>query len=270
MHLGDERDADCATHYTAALAEGWHWVPARWGLSDSLEPMRTRGGSHEGGHVIHRFVKHHRVLWVPAGWLSRVVASSQESSPVRSMLGPLRDRLRGAMKIDDVQRVLSALESHDVPVCLAGGWGVDALLGRQTRSHDDLDIVIDDYEHQVKRAVEALAPLGFRLIASYERRAWMPRIAVLEDKTGRCVDLNSLDWQRLADEVGPFGTDGAGRSACEQRVFSEGTLGDRRVPCLALDVQLLYHTAFELNASHRHDLDLLRREFGEPGPDDHG
>ena len=164
VHLGNEGDADCATRYAAALAEGWQWVPARWGHSDSLEPMRTRGGSHEGGNVIHRFVKHHRVLWVPAGWLSRVVASSQESSPVRSMLGPLRDRLRGAMKIDEVERVLSALESHDVPVCLAGGWGVDALLGRQTRSHDDLDIVIDDYEHQVKRAVEALAPLGFRLM----------------------------------------------------------------------------------------------------------
>jgi len=229
--------------------------------------MRTQAVSHERGNVIHRFVKHHRVLWVPAGWLSLVVASSPESSPVRSILGPLRDRLRGAMKIDDVQRVLSAFEAHDVPVYLAGGWGIDALLGRQTRSHDDLDIVIDDYEHQVKRALEALAPLGFRLIASYERRAWMPRIAVLEDNTGRCIDLNSLDWKRLADEVGPFGTYGGARSACEQRVFSEGTLGDRRVPCLALDVQLLYHTAFELSASHRRDLDLLRRELGEPDPE---
>ena len=41
----------------------------------------------------------------------------------------------------------------------------------------------------------------------------MPRIAVLEDNTGRCIDLNSLDWQRLIDEVGPFGTDG-GRPQC--------------------------------------------------------
>ena len=59
-------------------------------------------------------------------------------------------------------------------------------------------------------------------------------------------------------------TEGA-RSAFEQRVFSEGTLGDRRVRCLAVDVQFLYHTLFELSASHRHDLDLLWRELGEPG-----
>ncbi len=147
------------------------------------------------------------MLWAPAGWLSRAVASSGESSPVRSILGPLRDRLRGATKVEDVLRVLRALEAHHVPFCVAGGWGVDALLGRQTRSHDDLDIVIDDYEHEVERAVEALAPLGFRLVSSYERRAWMPRIAELEDETGRRVDLNSLDWKRLADEVGPPGSD---------------------------------------------------------------
>lgn len=28
-------------------------------------------------------------------------------------------------------------------VWLDGGWGVDALLGRQTRPHDDMDIVIE-------------------------------------------------------------------------------------------------------------------------------
>jgi lincosamide nucleotidyltransferase A/C/D/E len=225
-------------------------------------PRRWRAG----GHAIHRFVTSHRLLWVPAGWLSRAVASAPESSPIHSVLGPLRDHLRGAMKLEDVLSVLSALQAQNVPVCLAGGWGVDAILGRQTRSHDDLDVVIDDYEHQLDRAVDALAPLGFRLTASYERRAWMPRIAELEDDAGRRVDLNSLDWQRLADEVGPPGADPGSRHAFEHLVFTDGTLGGRRVPCLSADVQLLYHTAFELSTSHQQDLALLRGDLGEPGP----
>jgi hypothetical protein len=94
----------------------------------------------------------------------------------------------------------------------------------------------------------------------------MPRIAELEDDTGRRVDLNSLDWQRLAQELGPRGSDAAARSAFEHLVFSQGTLGGRQVPCLSAKVQLLYHTAFELSTTHRRDLVLLRTELREPGP----
>ena len=54
--------------------------------------------------------------------------------------------------------------------------------------------------------------------------------------------------------------------AFEHLVFSQGTLGGRQVPCLSAEVQLLYHTAFELSTPHRHDLVLLRTELREPGP----
>lgn len=32
---------------------------------------------------------------------------------------------------------------HAIPVWIDGGWGIDALIGKQTRSHSDLDIIID-------------------------------------------------------------------------------------------------------------------------------
>ncbi|MFE4718463.1 nucleotidyltransferase domain-containing protein, partial [Streptomyces sp. NPDC056728] len=35
--------------------------------------------------------------------------------------------------------VVSALDSHGVRFCIGGGWAVDALLGKQTREHSDLD-----------------------------------------------------------------------------------------------------------------------------------
>jgi lincosamide nucleotidyltransferase A/C/D/E len=223
--------------------------------------------AHKAARAIHGFVKSHRALWVPAGWVSRLVASAPESSPVRSVLGPLRDGLRGAMATEDVLRVVSALEAAAVPFFLAGGWGIDALAGRQSRSHDDLDVVVDDYERNLHRAVDALKPLGFRLVASYERRAWMPKNSVLEDDTGRRVDLDSLNWEILAREFGPPSADGADRDVFEHRVFTEGTVGGTQVPCLSANVQLLYHTRFELTRPHQHDITLLRDELGASVPD---
>ena len=43
------------------------------------------------------------------------------------------------MDADDVLRVIDRLASADIRVWVDGGWGVDALLGRQTRRHHDLD-----------------------------------------------------------------------------------------------------------------------------------
>jgi lincosamide nucleotidyltransferase A/C/D/E len=170
------------------------------------------------------------------------------------------------MTSEDVLGVLSALEEHGVPYVMAGGWGVDAVLGRQTRSHDDLDVVIDNYEVEVDRAIGALAPLGFTLEAAFERRAWMPKNSILRDDAGRRVDLDSIDWQMLADAFGLAGPDEEIRKAIEHDVVGEGTVANRRVPCLSAEVQLLYHTRFELTAPHRHDVRLLRDELGASVP----
>ena len=48
----------------------------------------------------------------------------------------------GMMLADDVALVVTALAEAGVAAWLDGGWGVDALLGEQTREHDDLDLVM--------------------------------------------------------------------------------------------------------------------------------
>jgi lincosamide nucleotidyltransferase A/C/D/E len=42
----------------------------------------------------------------------------------------------------DVLVVLDQLDRAGLMVWLDGGWGVDALLGRHSRPHQDLDLVI--------------------------------------------------------------------------------------------------------------------------------
>jgi lincosamide nucleotidyltransferase A/C/D/E len=43
------------------------------------------------------------------------------------------------MEAGDVVRLLKLLEQEKIGVAVDGGWGTDALLGRQTRPHEDLD-----------------------------------------------------------------------------------------------------------------------------------
>lgn len=46
------------------------------------------------------------------------------------------------MHAQDVIDIVTRLDAANIAVWLDGGWGVDALIGKQTRPHDDLDVVI--------------------------------------------------------------------------------------------------------------------------------
>jgi lincosamide nucleotidyltransferase A/C/D/E len=59
-----------------------------------------------------------------------------------------------------VAAALDCLENHAITVWLDGGWGIDALVGEQTRKHDDLDLVVA--EGALAAAQTALLVLGYR------------------------------------------------------------------------------------------------------------
>jgi len=61
---------------------------------------------------------------------------------------------------DEVLAILGAVEVTGTRLWVAGGWGVDALVGRQTRAHRDLDLLVDS-----QRLGECLALLAARCYA---------------------------------------------------------------------------------------------------------
>lgn len=150
-------------------------------------------------------------------------------------------------------RVLDALRAAAVPVWLAGGWGIDALLGEQTRAHRDADLLHDIAAEP--RALDALAGLGFR--AGLDAR---PVRFVLATDTGLELDLHPLHvagdgsaWQ-AADDAG-------GRFAYPADCFVTGTVDGRTVPCVSVAQQIYFHQGYAPSERDLADMAALRARF---------
>jgi lincosamide nucleotidyltransferase A/C/D/E len=120
-----------------------------------------------------------------------------------------------------VLEVLSALKTAGLRTVMLGGWGIDALVGRQLRQHRDLDLALEPC--QFDRAVEALQDLGFE--RWNEDEAPLPfgpiepeRTATFRDRALRVVDLHGTELALL--EV------------------NDGLIGNREVACLSAEQQL--------------------------------
>lgn len=144
--------------------------------------------------------------------------------------------------------VLDRLTEAGCRVWIGGGWGVDALVGRQTRAHRDLDLAVDADDES--NAMGVLVAMGFTIETD-----WRP-VRVEFAAPGRLwVDLHPVT----------FGTDGIGRQAdagggqflYPPDCFASGVIEGRRVPCLSVDQQIVFHTGYQARAIDRADLELL-------------
>jgi lincosamide nucleotidyltransferase A/C/D/E len=169
--------------------------------------------------------------------------------------------MKGEVEANRVLQIIQAVEGSGIRCWLAGGWGVDALIGHQTRRHDDVDLVVEDFPRQAPKACDALSTIGFRLTGRYHQPVWMPDQWTLEDDHACRIDLLSLDWERLA-VAGVPGADEAPLASLEELMatsVTEGMIGGTRVSCLTADVQRVFHSGFEPRHSDRHDLAELTR-----------
>jgi hypothetical protein len=140
-----------------------------------------------------------------------------------------------------VLEIVDALGAAGVPCWINGGWGVDALAGRRTRTHRDLDLVIEERDRE--RAVEALGALGYW--EWYRNDSDVPLFSriVLHDHelAGRAIDLHPLELSSMQVE------------------FATGVIEGREVACLSLEVQLKTHSNYRKRWRDRADIAVLRR-----------
>lgn len=85
----------------------------------------------------------------------------------------------------EAARVVSWLEARAATYQVNGGWAVDALVGRQTRQHHDLDVFLDSAV--IPELLEWLQSRGYTV----EQDQRPVRIELCSEKG--CVDVHPMD-----------------------------------------------------------------------------
>lgn len=181
-----------------------------------------------------------------AGWDVELYKDLQSSDPVTAHKEMTEER---------VEWFLALFDELEVTVWLDGGWCVDALLGVQTRPHNDLDIVIPSADSG--RLVEALCQRGFQDVIDDDRCDWNfvmrhPEHGLIDfhvvekDSDGGAVyGPGELDWEISAPEL-------SGR----------GSIAGRAVRCLSVEYEVRSHSGYRLQHTDFTDMKALQDRFG--------
>lgn len=152
------------------------------------------------------------------------------------------------MPLGELLRVLDVIESTGCEYWLEGGWGIDALAGRPTRDHRDVDIDFDATREC--EVVAALETIGYR-----ETLDERPTRFEVEAAGGLCVDLHPLHLDPSGDarQQAPDGSWWHFRPEW----FTTGSLENRVVPCYTTEGQRYLHSGYELRDVDVRDLAVL-------------
>ena len=159
------------------------------------------------------------------------------------------------MTVDKVHWFLERFDQADATVWLDGGWGVDALVGKQTRPHDDLDILIPEADSA--RLVSVLMSCGFEDVPTDDRVA--ENFVMGHPERGR-IDFHV--FQLRPDGSGVYKPGVVDWVMSARDLSAEGLIGSRRVRCLTPEYQVRSHAGYRLAETDLHDLVLLRATFG--------
>lgn len=168
----------------------------------------------------------------------------------------------GETRARDVLAVLRMAAEADARVWVDGGWGVDALLGRQTRPHADLDLAVE--ADALARFVSRLEAAGYRPRASDADTPWN---FVLVHPGGSAVDLHVIRFdgqgRGVMHEIG----DGAFYPAGS--LTGRGSIDGVDVDCVEPSWLVRFHTGYSLDADDWADVLAICDEFGLPVPADY-
>jgi lincosamide nucleotidyltransferase A/C/D/E len=155
----------------------------------------------------------------------------------------------------DVLWILDVLEEAGVRARVDGGWAVDALLGEQTREHDDLDLAIPIDDAAAYTA--AMDANGFTRWRDDGPANWVD-----SDALGRKVDVHLVDFEGRTRRDG---RDYYGERGILYDVGSlegEGIIAGRKVRVPLPGFLVRWHTGYEHDEDDAHDVTALCERFG--------
>jgi lincosamide nucleotidyltransferase A/C/D/E len=154
------------------------------------------------------------------------------------------------MSGSDVVTLLRLLAEHRIDVWVDGGWGVDALLGEETRPHSDVDIAIR--HEDVPRLRALLETRGYKDVPRDDTRDCN---FVLGDDHGREVDVHSFTFDAEGKHI--YGVEYPAES-----LTGMGSIHGYPVHCVSAEWMVKFHTGYRLDENDYRDVMALCQRFG--------
>ncbi|HEX9092213.1 MAG TPA: hypothetical protein VF831_12030 [Anaerolineales bacterium] len=175
---------------------------------------------------------------------------------------------------EDVISLYQLLTSQGIKVWILGGWGVDALLGMQTRLHKDLDLLmlLDD----VAWMCALLTAAGYELKEIWSENRWAldaRRLQtltafVLTDAARRELDFHAMRLDEQGNGIPAWEVE-EGFIYTGHDLSGNGSIAGVEVRCITAEKQMLCHTGYDLPEKQLPDLQKLHDRFGVMYPESH-
>jgi len=162
----------------------------------------------------------------------------------------------------DVIKIYTDLENLGITIWIDGGWGVDALLGEQTRPHKDLDIAIQQRDVPQLRAL-----LEVRSYKETKLQDAQPWNSVLGDEGGREIDVHVIVLDSHGDGV--YGPVENGQVYPSASLTGSGAIQGRTVKCISAEWSVKFHSGYQLKEKDFVDVSALCKKYGLDLPEEY-
>ncbi len=157
--------------------------------------------------------------------------------------------------------IYTKLTEKHVAAWVMGGWGIDALLGEETREHHDIDVLIDSATLQELRS--GLDDLGFKISHIWkDENQW---IEVADTKMPTAFVARNDAQLELDVHIIKLDTNGNPSALCNvpwqfnaNSLSGIGVLAGVPIRCVSGEAQIAMHQGYELPAHHLSDLERLK------------
>ena len=150
----------------------------------------------------------------------------------------------------DVVTLQQDLENMGVEMWLDGGWGVDALIGKQTRPHGDIDIVIQ--KKDVAILISYLQKRNFQEIYRGDSSPWN---FMYGDDKAHFIDVHVIEFDENGN--GMYGPKKNGRVYPKESLAGIGKLLNIPIRCISAEWAKKFHSGYGLREKDQKDLTVL-------------
>ena len=155
----------------------------------------------------------------------------------------------------DVLGLYNALEKLGVKIWIDGGWGVDALLEKQSRPHKDLDIAVQ--QKDISKLRELLKSRGFQETKFEIAR---PHNFVMADTHDHEIDVHVIVLNSKGDGI--YGPVENGEMYPAAALSGTGIIAGQSVRCISPEWTIKFHIGYELKEKDYKDVSALCEKFG--------